>query len=144
MNSFHRNRCKVSEGPVHVYQEMLRDLTTSEVLERIKGFDRRYVNHWSEWLRVSQGCDFQVAPIPILVVIEFGQIIRKWQACRPKPCRSVTELQSTLGVVPEHESVTEITDEVCPSVDDSNGPVWALSAAFANLPLRSAALGGFA
>ena len=79
--------------------EILR--TTFEVSERIKGFDRRYVNHWREWLRVSQGCDFQVSPIPDLVTIKFGQIMPKWQACRPKPYRSATELQSTLDSATE-------------------------------------------
>jgi hypothetical protein len=82
-------------------KEMLRALTKPEVLERIKGFDRRYVFHWSEWLRVSRDCDFQVAPIPILVAIEFGQIMRSWRACRPKGYRSVSELQSTLDSATE-------------------------------------------
>jgi hypothetical protein len=81
---------------------MLRALTTSqEVLERIKDFERSYVSDWSEWLRVSRGCDFQVAPIPILVAIEFGQIMRKWRACRPKAYRSTPELQSTLDSATE-------------------------------------------
>ncbi len=80
-------------------KEMLR--TTSEVLELIKGFDRKYVDHWSEWLCVSQSCDFQVAPIPMSVAMKFGEIMRKWQACRPRACRSDTELQATLNSATE-------------------------------------------
>jgi hypothetical protein len=75
---------------------MLRTLTTSQVLERIKAFDMRYVNDWSVWLHASQGCDFHAAPIPISVAIEFKRIMGKWQACRPKSLRCATELQSAL------------------------------------------------
>jgi hypothetical protein len=75
--------------------------TTSEVLELIKDFDRRYVDDWNTWLRVSQGCDFQVTGIPFLVVSEFRQIMCKWRACRPKPYRSATDLQSTLDSATE-------------------------------------------
>jgi hypothetical protein len=75
--------------------------TTSEVLELIKDFDRGYVNDWNRWLRVSHDCDFQVTGIPFLVASEFRQIMWKWRACRPKPYRSATDLQSTLDSATE-------------------------------------------
>ncbi len=80
---------------------MLRALTTSQVLELIKDFDRGYVNDWSRWLRVSQGCDFQVTGIRFLIASEFRQIMWKWRACRPKPYLSATDLQSTLDSATE-------------------------------------------
>src|SRR5260370_35701102 len=79
--------------------EMLR--TQSEVVELIKDFDRGYVNDWNSWLRVSQGCDFQATGIPFKVASEFRQIRCKWRACRPKPYRSATDLQSTLDSATE-------------------------------------------
>jgi len=73
-------------------------LTTSEeVLERIKGFNSRYVADWRKWLRVTEACDFQVAPIPIEVAEEFKQIMARWQACgRYQLLRCAAELQGTL------------------------------------------------
>ena len=70
--------------------------TIPEVLELIKGFDSDYVNDWNRWLRVSEGCDFQVAGTPFSVASEFRQIMWKWRACRPKPYRSATDLQGVL------------------------------------------------
>ena len=95
-------------------KEMLRALTTSEeVLERIKGFDRHYVNDWSRWLHASQGCDFQAAPVPIEVAIEFKRIMGKWKACQPKPLRCPTELQSTLDSAAEQLSRVESANLRC-------------------------------
>jgi hypothetical protein len=82
-------------------KETLRSLTAPEVLERIKRFNVRYVKDWDCWLHVSRDCDFQVVGIPFLVASEFRRIMWKWRACRPKPYRSATDLQSTLDSATE-------------------------------------------
>ncbi|MBZ5569579.1 MAG: hypothetical protein LAN64_17265 [Acidobacteriia bacterium] len=61
----------------------------------------RYVKDWSAWVHASEGCDFQAAPIPVKVAVEFKRIMGKWQACRPKSLRCATELQRTLDSATE-------------------------------------------
>lgn len=84
-------------------KETLPFLTKPErALERIKGFNGLYVNHWREWLRASEGCDFQGHQVDIEVVIKFKEIMRKWWACgRYQPLRCETKLQWTLNAAAE-------------------------------------------
>ncbi len=84
-------------------KETLRVLTTpDQVLEQIKGFRRAYVYHWRDWLSVSEGCDFQAAPICTEVVAEFKEIMSKWWACgRYQSLRCDAELRSTLNAATE-------------------------------------------
>jgi hypothetical protein len=52
-------------------------LTPTEVHQAVAGFDRRYVQHWDEWL---------ATPAPGRVV-QLGAILRSWQAVRPRTTR---------------------------------------------------------
>jgi len=53
------------------------DITVPELQTRVRRFARRYVNDWNEWIAV--GDDNRPA--------KFGEILRRWQACRPNRMR---------------------------------------------------------
>ena len=91
---------------------MLQALTTPHVLERINAFDGRYVNHCRDWMRVTEGCDFQSVPITIAIAKTFRRIMHKWIACGLyKALRGPTEILCTL------HSATEPLRVMGPSVD---------------------------
>jgi hypothetical protein len=59
--------------------EAIRRKTPEEFRAAVDGFDRRYVGDWDAWLAVE----------PRVKARLFGQILRKWQATRPKSMRRI-------------------------------------------------------
>jgi hypothetical protein len=59
--------------------EVLRNMTPAEVRHAVDGFSARYVADWDLWL---------AAP-PTARPRRFGEILRRWQATRPKPMRRI-------------------------------------------------------
>jgi hypothetical protein len=59
--------------------EVLRWMTPEEVRAAVDGFSVRYVADWEMWLAAS----------PRARPKRFGEILRKWQATRPKPMRRI-------------------------------------------------------
>ena len=61
------------------------NLTVNQLRQRILAFDRSYVDDWNTWLRIQRNYSLND------VAMEFGRVLRKWQACRPntmRRCRS--------------------------------------------------------
>lgn len=78
---------------------MLQDLTAQAALTKIESFSAKYAKHWNEWLEVSEGRDFRAGSTSIRITRKFKKIMGSWQACRPKPLRNTTDLQSTLDSI---------------------------------------------
>ena len=58
----------------------IRNLTIGQLRQRILGFDRSYANDWNAWLDVRRNQPGNIA-------MEFGRVLRRWQACRPNRMR---------------------------------------------------------
>jgi hypothetical protein len=58
---------------------VLRRMSSAEVQHAVDGFSPRYVADWDAWLRATP------ASRPRL----FAEILRRWQACRPRPMRRI-------------------------------------------------------
>ncbi len=78
---------------------MLQALTAAAAQEQIENFSCRYVQHWIEWLRVSEGHDFRAGSTSIRIASKFKRIMGSWKACRPKRLRETIELQRTLDSI---------------------------------------------
>lgn len=59
--------------------EVLRNMTPEQVRTAVDGFSAEYAAHWESWL----------ATPPKARARTFGEILRKWQAARPKPMRRI-------------------------------------------------------
>ncbi len=60
-------------------------MSPDEVRQAMLGFSRDYVMDWKHWQRTY---NHQMGQTPShYVVAEFGRILRKWQAARPRPMR---------------------------------------------------------
>src|SRR5450759_1251365 len=59
--------------------DAIRRMTPEEFRAAVDGFDRRYVGDWDAWLAVESRTKAKL----------FGQILRKWQATRPKTMRRI-------------------------------------------------------
>jgi len=55
------------------------NLTVEEFQERINRFDQKYVRDWNSWLNTQENAR----------ATRFGNILRKWQACRPNRMRRI-------------------------------------------------------
>ena len=53
--------------------------TIEQFQERIRRFERSYVQDWDQW------CDSYTRGID--VAVQFGRVLRRWQACRPNSMR---------------------------------------------------------
>jgi hypothetical protein len=58
----------------------LSEMTVDQVRQRLQLFSRTYVEDWAAWLHVDRKNIQQTASL-------FGQILRRWQACRPNAMR---------------------------------------------------------
>ena len=59
--------------------QAIRRMTPEQFRAAVAGFDVRYVADWDAWLSASPRTKPRL----------FGQILRKWQATRPKPMRRI-------------------------------------------------------
>jgi hypothetical protein len=59
--------------------EAIRRMTPGEFRAAVDGFGARYVADWDAWLAASHNARPRL----------FGQILRKWQATRPRPMRRI-------------------------------------------------------
>jgi len=57
------------------------NLTVNQLRQRILTFDRSYVDDWNTWLRIQRNYPLND------VAVEFGRVLRRWQACRPNTMR---------------------------------------------------------
>jgi hypothetical protein len=55
------------------------NMTVAQFQDKINGFRQIYVTHWNVWLQALQAQQN--------VASTFGQILRRWQACRPNKMR---------------------------------------------------------
>ena len=58
---------------------VIANLSVDEFQKMVSGFDRRYINHWDQWLGKCNN--------PKERVSELGRILRGWQAFRPNVMR---------------------------------------------------------
>jgi hypothetical protein len=62
---------------------LLTQMSPDEVSVAIAHFSRKYKEDWKQWTNLYQSS----LPPESLIASEFGSVLRKWQAARPRPMR---------------------------------------------------------